>query len=63
MTIDSTWYVPRGTTSLCLDGHSITYCDDSQDGLPVITIYSNATLNLYDKAGDSGKITGGKDSG
>lgn len=53
VTLTGAWSVPGGTTNLCLNGHSITQSTSGN----VVTIGSGATLNLYDEAGDAGKIT------
>lgn len=46
VTLSEKWNVPAGTTDLCLKGHVIRLADDKVAN--VITISSNATLNLYD---------------
>ena len=46
VTISSTWYVPDGTTNLCLNGHGIRY--SSYVTGCAISINVNAALNLYD---------------
>lgn len=44
VTISSTWNVPSGMTSLCLNGHGIIMSGTNR----VITVSSGSTLNLYD---------------
>ena len=51
------WLVPKGSTKLCLEGHSIIYSGSSGS---VIQIPSGATLELSDLDGNNGLITGGK---
>ncbi len=52
--LESSLIITGGATvNLCLNGHTITANHDNA----VITIQSGATLNLYDNASDSGKIT------
>ena len=46
VTLSSTWYVPDGTTNLCLNGHGIRY--SSYVTGCAISINVNAALNLYD---------------
>ena len=58
VTLTETWTVPNGTTSLCLNGKTIS----ASGNYRVITINISATLNLYD-CGNTGNITGGKDGG
>ena len=56
VSISSTWSVPSGTTSLDLNGHSIT-----MTGSKTVITVDDTTFNLYDCQG-TGKITGGKGS-
>ena len=51
------WLVPKGTTRLCLEGHSIIYSGSSGS---VIQVQPEATLELFDLDGNNGLITGGK---
>ena len=44
VTISSTWNVPSGTTSLCLNGHGIKMTGNGS----VVSVGNGATLNLYD---------------
>ncbi len=55
----SCWYVPQGTTNLCLNGHKIL---ENSNGMETINIRSGATLNLYDESKNDGLITHSKDS-
>lgn len=55
--LNQSWLVPKGTTKLCLEGHSIIFSGSSGS---VIQIPSGATLELYDLDGNNGLITGGK---
>lgn len=45
VTLSSTWEVPVGETSLCLNGHGIKFIGKN---ICVIYIWNNRTLNLYD---------------
>ena len=56
VTLASTWTVPTGTTSLCLNGHTIKGNPDN-DVNDVITIGTGATLKLYDEPENAGMIT------
>lgn len=53
VTLASTWTVPTGTTSLCLNGHTIKGNHNND----VITIDTGATLKLYDEPENAGMIT------
>lgn len=53
--LSATWSVPKGTTNLCLNGHTLTGTGNAS----VIRIPKNVTLNLYDGEDNEGKITGG----
>ena len=50
VTIDSTWIVPEGETTLDLDGHGIRYAGDDYGS--VIMIYNDAALTLTDSGSD-----------
>lgn len=56
VTLTSTWWVPSGETTLCLNGKTI-----SGSGNNVIGIGGSITLNLYD-CQNAGNITGGEDN-
>ena len=56
--IRSTWTVPSGTTTLDLNGHSITMTGNS--GGVIKLDGSNVTLTINDSVG-TGKITGAKE--
>lgn len=60
VTLTETWTVPNGTTTLCLNGKTISA--SGTDGYRVITINISPVLNLYD-CRNTGNITGGKDGG
>ena len=51
------WSAPAGTTSICLEGHTIKYAGSTNGN--VMRVYSGSTLHIYDKDDNSGKITGG----
>ena len=55
--LSQSWVVPKGTTRLCLEGHSIIYGGSAGC---VIQIPAGAALELYDLDGNVGLITGGK---
>ncbi len=55
--LSGTWTAPKGTTRLCLEGRSISL--DAESGC-VIEVPAGATLELFDRDGSSGVITGGK---
>ena len=59
VTLSSTWVVPTGESSLCLNGHRITLAASSGS---VIEIPEGAELTLYDCEG-GGVLTGGKATG
>lgn len=58
VTLSETWEAPSEETSLCLNGHSITY-ENSSDRGSVIRVPSGVTLTITDCADTPGKITGG----
>ncbi len=58
VTLSDTWKVPSGTTSLCLNGNTIS----ASGKYIVIKIAESDTLNLYD-CKDGGNITGGQEGG
>ena len=58
VTLSETWEAPGEETSLCLNGHSITYENSSDQG-SVIKVPSGVTLTITDCANTPGKITGG----
>ena len=58
VTLSKTWEAPSEETSLCLNGHSITYENSSDQG-SVIKVPSGVTLTITDCANTPGKITGG----
>lgn len=59
VTLDETWQVAAGTTSLDLNNHSIVWNGTDYDKASVIYVY-DATLNLYDNSQErNGYITGG----
>ena len=55
--LSQSWFVPKGTTKLCLEGHSIIFSGSSGS---VIQVQPDATLELYDLDANNGMITGGK---
>ena len=55
--LSQSWFVPKGTTKLCLEGHSIIFSGSTGS---VIQIQPDATLELYDLDANNGMITGGK---
>ena len=55
VTISSTWNVPTGTTSLCLNGHTIR---KTSVGGVIKNTNADTTLSIYD-CGSTGTITGG----
>ena len=57
VTLRETWTVPQGTTRLSLEGRSLAL---SADNGSVINVPAGATLELYDGAGNTGVVTGGK---
>ena len=57
VTLSGTWNVPNGTTTLCLNGKTISA--SIEQSYRVITIAASSTLNLYD-CQDAGNITKGK---
>lgn len=58
VTLSETWKAPSEETSLCLNGHSIT-CENSSEQGSVIRVPSGVTLTITDCADTPGKITGG----
>lgn len=62
VTISSPWQTHPGEQHLCLNGHTIRLADTPDKNSPVICIYGEHTLNLYDCEG-AGRITGGADGG
>ncbi|MCI9085682.1 MAG: S-layer homology domain-containing protein [Clostridia bacterium] len=63
VTIDNSYIVPNGETSLCLNGHTLQSTDTSEDG-KIINIWSNTELNLCDcSENNAGKITGSVPNG
>lgn len=62
VTISSQWATCPGEQHLCLNGHTIRLADAPDKNSPVICIYGEHTLNLYDCEG-AGRITGGADGG
>ena len=57
VTLSQTWIVPEGTTRLCLEGRTLRLSGSEGS---VIEVPAGAVLELYDREGNSGTITGGK---
>ena len=60
--LSETWTAPQGVTNLCLNGKTIAK-SSSASLIALIKVPGGATLNLYDEAGNEGKITGGDYTG
>ena len=60
VTLTAAWNVPAGGVALCLNGHEIK---QTAANTCVISVPEGKTLDLYDEAGNAGKITGGGQGG
>ncbi len=67
VTITDTWKPAIGVTTLCLNGHTLTYSGNAiNEAIQIASatnIADNRTLNICDCSNNSGKIIGGKNSG
>ena len=60
VTLGDTWNVPSGTTNLCLNGKEVNVRTAPGGyilaGYSIVNVPSGAILNLYDEAGNNGKL-------
>ena len=60
VTLGDTWTVPSGTTNLCLNGKEVNVRTAPGGAIisnkSIVNVPSGAILNLYDEAGNNGKL-------